>query len=77
MVGVKITNNHFGNSSALYKGDPPQNTKKLFIKNSVFIPTSLNFSHLQSTLHLKQYTYWDIFSTIQNSFWRLLAKMEA
>ena len=29
----------------------------------------LNFSHLQSTLQLMQCTYWDIFSTAQNSFW--------
>ena len=28
----------------------------------------LNFSHLQSTLHLMQYTYWDAFSTALNSF---------
>ena len=31
--------------------------------------TCLNFSHLWSTPHVMQYTYWDIFSTAQNSFW--------
>ena len=41
----------------------------LFIKNCVFVLTCLNFSHLQSTLHLMQYTYRNIFSTAQNSFW--------
>ena len=35
----------------------------------MFIFTCLNFSHLQSTLHWMQYTYQDIFSTAQNSFW--------
>ena len=44
-------------------------TQNLFIKNCVFILTCLNFSHLQSTLHLIQYTYWDFFSTAQNRFW--------
>ena len=28
----------------------------------------LNFSQLQSTLHLMQYNYWDFFSTAQNNF---------
>ena len=32
----------------------------------------LNFSHLQSTLHLMQYTYWDFFCTAQNSVWTCL-----
>ena len=41
----------------------------LFIKNCVFILTCLNFSHLQSTLHLMQYTYRDIFPTARNSYW--------
>ena len=40
----------------------------VFIKNRVFILTCLNFSHLQSTLYLIQYNYWDIFSNAQNSF---------
>ena len=31
--------------------------RNLFIKNCVFILTWLNFSYLQSTLHLMQYTY--------------------
>ena len=46
----------------------PKN-RNLFIKNCVFILTPLNFSHLQSTFHFMQYTYWDVFSTAQNSFW--------
>ena len=32
-------------------------TWNLFIKKCVFILTCLNFSHLQNTLHLMQYTY--------------------
>ena len=47
----------------------PKIPKNLFIKNCVFILTCLNFSHLQSTLHLMQYTYQDVFSTAQNSLW--------
>ena len=42
---------------------------ELIFKKRVFILTCLNFSHLQSILHLMQYTYVDIFSTTQNSFW--------
>ena len=42
---------------------------KFIYKNCVFILTCLNFSHLQSTFHLTQYTYWDIFPTAPNSFW--------
>ena len=49
------------------RGDPPQ--WNLVIKNCVFIFTCLNFSHLQSTLHLSQYTNGDCLSTSQNSFW--------
>ena len=41
----------------------------LFIKNCVLILTCLNIHHFQSTLHLMQYTYWDIFSTTRNNFW--------
>ena len=39
-------------------------------KNCVFILTCLNFSHLQSTLHVMQYTYRDVFlvlKTVLNS----------
>ena len=39
-----------------------------FIKSCVLILTCLYFSHLQSTVHSIQHTYWDIFSTAQNSF---------
>ena len=44
----------------LYEGRPPHNPEFIY-KNCVFILTCLNFSHLQSTLHLMQYTYRDIF----------------
>ena len=46
-----------------------QKHQNVFIKNCVFILKCLNFSHLQSTLHLIQYTYWDVFSIVLNSFW--------
>ena len=49
----------------MYEGDPKK--QNLFIKYCVFILTSLNFSHLQSTLHFIQYTHRDIFTTAQNS----------
>ena len=49
------------------KGEPPQ-TWNLCIKNCAFTLTCLNFSHLQSPLHLMQYTYQDFFPTVQNSF---------
>ena len=49
------------------KGEPPQ-TWNLCIKNCAFTLTCLNFSHLQSPLHLMQYTYQDFFPTAQNSF---------
>ena len=55
-----------------------QKTWNLFIKNWLFILTSLNFSHLQSIPHWMQYTYGDVFPPAQNSFrthrlWCLLA----
>ena len=46
--------------------DPPK--QNVFIKNCVFILTCLNFSHLQSTLYLMQYTYRDVFSTLRTVF---------
>ena len=46
----------------------PKNPEFIY-KNCLFILICLNFSHLQSTLHLMQCTYWDIFSIAQNSFW--------
>ena len=52
----------------LYVRGRTQTPWNLFIKNCVFILTRLNLSHLQSTLHLMQYTYQDIFFTAQNSF---------
>ena len=51
-----------------YEGGYTKKTELIY-KKCVFILTCLNFSHLQSTLHLMQYTYWDFFSTAQNSFW--------
>ena len=47
----------------------PKTNQNLFIKNCVFILTCLNFGPLQSTLHLRQYTYGDMFPTAQKSFW--------
>ena len=38
------------------------------LKRCAFIRTHLNLSHLQSTLHLMQYIYQDVFYTAQNSF---------
>ena len=59
---------HTGGPAAamlMFKGRPPK-TWHLFIKYCVFILTCLNFSHLQGTLHLIQYTYQDVFfSTTQ------------
>ena len=46
--------------NCMYKGPPP--TWDLFIKNSVFILTCLNLSHIQSTLHLKEYNLLRLFS---------------
>ena len=57
-----------------YKGVPPK-TQNLFIKTCVFILTCLNFSHLQSTLHLMQYTYGDIFFHCSKQFLNLLILM--
>ena len=49
------------------RGDPK--TPEFIYKKCVFTLRCLNFSHRQSTLHLMQSTYWDVFSTDQNSFW--------
>ena len=38
-------------------------------KNLCIYAMCLNISNFQSTLHLMQYTYQDVFSTAQNSFW--------
>ena len=45
-----------------------QNTWNLFIKKCVFILTCLNFSLLQSTFHVMQYIYRDIFPR-SKQFW--------
>ena len=37
-------------------------------KKCVFILTCLNFSHLQSILHLMQYTFWDFFPLLKTVF---------
>ena len=50
----------------IYEGELPK--LDLFIKERILILRCLNFSHLQSPLHLVQSTYWDPFSTAQNSF---------
>ena len=57
-----------------YKGVPPK-TQNLFIKTCVFILTCLNFSHLQSTLHLMQYTYGDTFFHCSKQFLNSLVLM--
>ena len=49
-----------------YMGGPQNN---LFIKKCVFVFTCLNFGHLQSTLHLMQYSYGDVSSIAKNGFW--------
>ena len=49
-----------------YEGGPKK--QNLLIK-IVYSFSRLNFNHLQSTLHLMEYTYWDVFSTTQNRFW--------
>ena len=43
-------------------------TLELLNEKLCIILTCLNFSHPQSTLHLMQYTYQDIFSTAQTAF---------
>ena len=43
-------------------------TPKFIYENCVSILICLNFSHLQSSLHLMQYIYQDVFYTAQNSF---------
>ena len=48
------------------RGDPPK--LNLFIKMCVLILTCLNFSHLQNSCHLMQYSYWDFFSLIKTVF---------
>ena len=53
--------------NVVYKGGPTPPPEFIY-KNCVFIPTCLNFSHLQNILHLIQYTFWDFFPTAQNSF---------
>ena len=55
--------------------EEPQNPWNLFIKNCVFILTCLNFSHLQSTLHLMQYTYQGIFFHCSKQFLNSLILM--
>ena len=52
--------NPSGSCLSLFYEGGPQKSRNLFIKN---------LCHLQSSLHLIQYTYWDFFPTAQNSFW--------
>ena len=51
------------------RGQRGPKKRNLFLNNCVLILTCLNFSHPPSSLHLMQYTYRDIFSSAQNSFW--------
>ena len=50
-----------------YEGRPKV-TRNLVMKNCVFIPACLNFRHLQSTLHLMQYTHGDSFPVLNTVF---------
>ena len=50
----------------IWGGEPSK--WNLLIKECAFILTGLNFSHLQSTLHLMQYTYWEVFSLLKTVF---------
>ena len=43
-------------------------SQNLFIKKCILILICLNFSHLQTTLHLMQYTYWDFFPLLKIVF---------
>ena len=52
----------------VYEGGTHEKHLNFFIKNCVFILTCLNFSHLQSPLHLMQYTYQDLFSLLKTVF---------
>ena len=51
----------------IYEGGP-QKPRIYLLKNCVFILTRLNFSHLQSSLHLMQYTYRDVFLLLKTAF---------
>ena len=64
---IIYTQTHTHISGTCTRGD----TKNpgILTKSCVFILTRLNFSPHQSTLHLMQYTYQDIFPSTQNSFW--------
>ena len=44
-------------------GGKPKKLRIYLLKNYVCVLTCLNFSHLQSTLHLMQYTYQDVLFT--------------
>ena len=50
--------------TCIYTREDPEKMEFIY-ENCVFILTCLNFSHLQSSLHLIQYTYRDVFSTAQ------------
>ena len=58
-------------SVCIYKGGT-QKTQNLFIKNCAFILTCLNFSSLQSTLHLMQYTYQEAFFPLLKTVFELI-----
>ena len=48
-----------------YEGRPKM---EYIYKNCVFIATYLNFTHLQSSLHLVQYIYQDFFPLLKTVF---------
>ena len=55
-------------------GGPPK-MECIYKTNCGFILTCLNFSHLQSTLHLMQYTYWDVYFHCSKLFLNLSIPM--
>ena len=52
-------------SPTLHTRGGTQKPWNLFINHCVFILTRLNFSPLQSTLHVMQCTYWDFFPLLR------------
>ena len=63
---ISLPSGHHHTVVCVYWGGTKK-TQSIYKK--LCILTCLNFSHLQSTLYLMQFTYQDVFSTAQNSFW--------
>ena len=68
-----VQSNHMSINRQIWRGT--QNPQILFIKNCIFIPICWDFSPLQSTLHLMQYTYQDIFFHCSELFFNSLILM--